>query len=36
MGASVLITNKNVYVFVCNSCMTLIGVHEMHGRMHPN
>ena len=20
----------------CNSCKTLIGVHEMHGRMHPN
>ena len=19
-----------------NSCKTLIGVHEMHGRMHPN
>ena len=22
--------------FVSNSCKTLIGVHEMHGRMHPN
>ena len=21
---------------VYNSCKTLIGVHEMHGRMHPN
>ena len=21
---------------LCNSCMTLIGVREMHGRMHPN
>ena len=31
------------YMYVCdlwgmpsNICKTLIGVHEMHGRMHPN
>ena len=28
-----------VYMYmydVCNSCKTLIGVHEMHGQMHSN
>ena len=24
------------YCLACNSCKTLIGEHEMHGRMHPN
>ena len=25
-----------IYMYICNSCKTLIGVHEMHGRMHSN
>jgi hypothetical protein len=25
-----------VYCSTYNSCSALIGVHEMHGRMHPN
>ena len=24
------------YIYICNSCKTLIGMHEMHGRMHLN
>ena len=23
-------------LYICNSCKTIIGVHEMHGQMHPN
>ena len=29
-------TKVLVCIIACNSCKTLIGVHEMHGRMHPN
>ena len=32
MLVSVVNVQKNAH----NSCKTLIGVHEMHGRMHPN
>ncbi len=26
----------NITLHANNSCSALIGVHEMHGRMHPN
>ena len=32
---NILIINT-LQSYVHNSCKTLIGVHEMHGRMHPN
>ena len=28
--------HTHTHTHTCNSCKTLIGVHEMHGRMHPN
>ena len=27
---------NDIQIIVCDSYMTLIGVHEMHGQMHPN
>ena len=35
LGYTTLLTFLLLF-FVCNSCKTLIGVHEMHGPMHPN
>ena len=29
-------THTHTYTYIYSSCKTLIGVREMHGRMHPN
>ena len=29
-------TNTHTHTYTHNSYLTVIGVHEMHGRMHPN
>ena len=35
-STAVLLWIMHAHALICNSCKTLIGVHEMYGRMHPN
>ena len=35
-GSNIALPYTNSYYAVYNSYLTVIGVHEMHGQMHPN